>query len=275
MKQLRTCETFLASVVLLVILHLLFFPMYSDILKAQNLDGKPIVVSHYPVTKAYQGKALNIIAFVAADAAVAKVTLNLTSNGKTIKGAVPHQSKMGVVPVIVQADQDLIVYSGPGIKYRVRGAVKKGEQVYVNRIRDGYYRIQSAIGVVGYVDAALTKVVKTGKAYGVSVPASMTSADYLTYQITAVDALGNTVSTDLIQTRLLTNEEVLALQGGKQKQVKKQPKSGQELSSQKSIFAKPLFWLGLAAVGGGTYYLVSQQDSKDKEAEFNIILDTE
>ena len=265
MKHLKSNETFLALLILLLAGQMLF--AFASAV-AQGQENPLPILSHRPVKVGYREKPLNIIIFVASDAAISSVRLVVSYGGQSLTGVIPERKELGRVPVIVRAVKDTRLYTGPGSSYKAKDFIYVGEELRVTRLKDDFYGVLNSLNNPGYVEADAVEVVKSGAAYGVAVPPTITAEPEISYQIQATDALGKENSTEFYTVRLLTEEQVAELSSGKTAPAKEAAASEASRAKQdedKSFFASPWFWTTMAVIGGGAYYYSTLEEDKSKE----------
>jgi hypothetical protein len=268
MKQLQNPET-----IWRLFFALLVFPL---IVAAQVFDTTPPKIAHQPVKIGRLGRTLAILANVGDNAGVKSVTITLYHDGQQIQHEMNQLKSEASVPVVVQTSAEAVsVYSTPESSGKILAQLAAGELLEVTLVRSSFYRIRSAAGVAGYVQADEVQTVESGSAYKVTLPTQLTSSGKLAYQIAATDDFGNEAKTELIQVRLISDEELAQLQGQRVPpgtpekqggQMRKSQPAGPK-SSQKSLFARPVFWIATAAAGGGIYYLLSRGDDDDAASQ--------
>ena len=264
MKHLYNHGTF--NAVFALLFFLLFISSAYHDAASQSVDSLPPVLAHQPVLMGNRGAPLNIIAHVADESGIKSVAISINYDEKSITGIIPERTEYTHVPVVVEALQDLEVYSGPGHQYSVKAQVIQGEKVQVTHVKGDYYRIKSELDVSGYVKIENVNVVTTGKMYGVAIPPSITSLPEISYQIIATDLAGNVSTTDMTKVVLLTEQEIA--------EMRKKPSGPAEMHKEKtgtSFFARPWFWATTAIVGGGTYYFLTQQKDEAKPPEKAVV----
>ena len=253
MRQLLRHETVLSLFSLMLIGQLLFAPILSDIQAAEN--GAPIV-AYFPVRVGRYGKPFTIRVHAMSTDQISKVTLIVGDDDKPLRGQMPRL-KLDEVPVQVHAIQTAKIYSGPSASKRVKGMVRLGELLFVSSEVNDFYRVMNNAGVSGFVKKGDVDVLKTGDAYAVTLPASVTSRSVLTYSIEAIDSKGVIFETSKISMRLLTDNEIDGFIASNT--VQSTSKNG------KPVYKKPLFWAGMAALAGGAYYLSSSKGGNDAD----------
>ena len=263
MKQLPSPETMMRS-----LLALLLFPL---MVAAQVFDTTPPKIAHQPVKLGREGRTLPIIANVSDNAGIKSVSIAIYYNEQQVVRAMNQVKSETSVPVIVQTSSEATpLYSTPGTSGKLLADLAAGELLEVTLLRPPFYRVRTATGVVGYVNSDAVQIVEAGATYRVTLPSQLTSGGRLAYQIFALDDFGNEAKTDVIQIRIISDEELARIQGRKNLQEKPVAAKGdtelerlpQKKSSEKILFAKPLFWVGAAVVGGGVYYLISGDDDE-------------
>ena len=274
MKRLFEHDTTKTLLIPFIVSYLSLTPLAFDIGLAQSRASQPITIAHQPLKMAKRGQPLNVTANIGSDKGISSVVLKIEYDGKSVKGPMPSKSGGGVVPVIVQIiNGDMDLFSGPGALYKRIGTAKRGDRLLVTSHKDGYYRVISPTKVAGYIDAEKTAVILSGNVYGVTIPAAMTQGK-LSYQIIAKDAAGQVAQGEIVIVSLLSDEEIAAIRSKPQAVAKAEEISPQApAQSQKPsrpFYTKPLFWLGLAAVGGGAYYYTTQKETKEENATVNV-----
>ena len=269
MKQLLKCETLTALIISVVISDLVLAPFIWDVSQAQLLDLNGPVISHHPRNIGQREKPLQILAHVGAQAALKKVLIKITQNGKVVSGVVPVKKNSKAVPVIVTASRALTVFAGAGSKYSKKGLAQAGETLYVSDVRPNFYRVRTDAGITGWVEANGTDVILAGKVYLVTVPATMTAGSSLSYQLFASDNEGNSTSTDVINVSLMTEDEIASLREGKL------PPKEQALAAgvNKSSFSRMFPWVVLLGIGGAAVYFLTQKSKTDDEATVDVMVD--
>ena len=264
MRQLLRHETFLYYFVLTLIVQMLFSPILSDIQAAEN--NAP-VISYFPVRVGRYGQPFTIRVHAMSDETIAKVTLVIQNKEKPLRGKMPRLDVVDA-PVQAHAIRSAKIYSGPAEGKRVKGMVRLGEILYISMESNGFYRVISDGGAKGFVQKNDVDVLNTGDVYAVTLPASITSRPVLTYSIEAVDSKGAKSVTEEISMRLLTDDEIngfIASNTGQQKDKDGNP-----------VYKKPFFWLGMAAVAGGAYYLSSDRGGSDSnQAAVQVLVEWE
>ncbi len=266
MRQLVKNETVLVLLLSLLITSIIAMPFISDTSQAQTLSSNTLLISHQPVKIGYRGRPLSITAHINDDTGIRNVSLVVNYGGNSKTGTIPELTAEGIVPVLAQVTRDSRVYTNASTRTRVKGRVYAGEILNVTRVRDGFYRIATDGGLNGYVASTDVRTSKTGKAFGVSIPATMTSEPFITYQIVATDMTGNTAKTKINKVTLYTRDELAAMrsQTGTSSQA---AISGEEAGAAPASSSKLWLLAGLAAVGGGAYYIISQQSDDDDKAK--------
>ena len=241
--------------VFVLITQLVLLPVALDIGQAQT-GNSSIIIAHQPIRIGYRGKPLNIVTNVNDDVGVKRVSVVVNYGNNTKTGNMPVLSRGAKVPVQVGVLRDARVYSSP-TKGRVKGKVYRGEVLLVTRSVNNYYRILTDGGLYGYVEAENLNLVKTGKSYGVSLPAELTNYPFITYQIVVTDARGNIAKSKMNKVRLLTQDEVAQLRARRSTKTASSESTGTQPS-----YTKYYVLAGLVVLSGGVYYLVTKQDDK-------------
>lgn len=271
MRHLSKCETLNVLLLAIVISSLIIAPLTMDLISAQSQDMEPPYIAHNPTRIAIKDRPFNIIAHIYDESQIASATITLTRDGQSVTGRLPRRQTAGPVPVVVQALSNLPVYARANSESRVKGTLAMDEAANVTGVRGQYYQISTPTGLFGYVEAANCRVVVEGAMYGVAVPASMTSGGELSYQITATDVNGNVETTEPVTVKVLTQQELMALQAGSVP-----PSLGKESKEQKGGggfgLGKVAFFTGVALAGGGAYYMYSQNKDKTKDEKATIDL---
>ena len=274
MKHMRSRETILVLMIYFFASYLIFAPVMIDIILAQSMDSTPPVLAHNPIKFGYRGKPLKITANIGDDSKIQSASITIQYGGKSITGNFPPRKDLAVVPVLAQAQTDLVVYAGPGSQYAQRGSFFMGDQFFITGQKQNYYQVYKSTNIKGYVEAVKVSIVMTGQAYGVSLPPSITNQSELSYQISVTDINGNTTVGDLTRVRLLTEDEIDALlaekSGGTLRASAKS--SAQPEGTKKSSFTPVLIFGGLALVGGGVYYLLTQHKTKEEDVPVDVII---
>ncbi|HPG38750.1 MAG TPA: SH3 domain-containing protein [bacterium] len=266
MRQLVKNETLFVLLSAILITSILVMPFIGDISQAQTVNTNALIVSHQPVKIGYKGRPLSITAHINDETGIRNVSLVVNYGGNSKTGNIPELTAEGIVPVLAQVTRDTKVYSGASTRNKVKGKVYAGEILNVTKVKDGFYRIITDGGLNGYVTSTDLRTQKTGKAFGVSIPATMTSEPFITYQIVATDMTGNTAKTKVNKVTLYTQEELAAMRTPGNAPTPTAV-SGDETEAAPASSSKLWLLAGLAAVGGGAYYIISQQsddDDKDK-----------
>jgi len=272
MKQIRMHGTAMALLISFLISYLIVSPVFFDLSRAQSMDTTPPVIAHNPVKLAYRDKPLKLTLRVADESKIKRVTITINYGGKSITGTVPLQKGMLDVPVLVEASRKLIIYSGAGEQYKKKGKVSAGKQLYVTGMKNNYYRVRYG-NITGYVKAADTQIVLRGRGYGVKLPSKFTNQPTLSYSLTATDINDNTTTTDVYQVKLLTKEEVAQLlaRTGLARKQKKAAAAPPPEKKEKGSFKALWFLTGMALVGGGVYYYLTQYKQADKTATVEVV----
>jgi len=268
MRQLFKNETIIVIWVAILIFSLVLSPFIIDISMAQTGNVNAPVISHQPAKIGYKGRSLSVTANINDDIAIKNVSLVINYDGNSKTGTLPEVKPGSRVPVMAQVINDTKVFAGPTTKYRVKGNVYKGEILNVTRVKGNYLRIMTDSGLYGYIKANDAKITKTGKYYGVSIPASMTSGNFISYQIVATDIYGGISKTKLNKGKLFTKAELASLRA--QKFGSQDTKRAAGVTPSKT---KYLVLAGLVAVSGGTYYYITRE--KDDEATVNVVVEWE
>jgi hypothetical protein len=274
MRHLLKCETMSVCVICFLVYSLAFAPVFLDLHAAQSQSNTVPVISHQPVKVCWRGRPLNIVAHIADDTGIQTVTIAISYGGKSTSGRMPVKSGSGEVPVVAVASSNIDVYQRADFSSKRKGIVRGGERVQVTRVSGGFYRILTAGGLFGYVDANDVQPSLYGKVYGVALPVSMTELKSLAYQISATDVDGHVTKTDPVSVRTITREEVAALRaGGTGKAVsaaeRAAPVTGEE---KKSGFGTIFPWLVLAGIGGGAVYFLTQQKEKGDTEVVDVVV---
>jgi len=277
MKQLLSGETSMVLLIALLASYLVFAPIVIDINLAQSEDAIPPILSHHPVKMGYRSKPLKITARIWDNTSIKSVTITIKYAGKSSTGNVPPREGFAEVPVMIQAIQDLDIRSGPGQQYKLNGKVRSGEQLNVTGTKGDYYRVKSAFNVMGYVKAADTRIIMKGKIYGVALPETITSEPEISYQIKVTDASDNTTTSEIFHVMLLTDEDIeamIAKRGISKKSLQQADVTLPKEKKTKKRQVSTWIFAGLALIGGGAYYYLSQE--KDENAiNVNITLETD
>lgn len=268
MIQMKCLET-LKRLLFLFLIYLL--PLY-----AQVFDTTPPTLAHHPATVGLWGQPLNIVAHAGDQSGVKSMVIRIKFKDQTFNGKMPRLKDAETVPVIARVREDnLVVYSGPGTNYKDMGKLGVDEHVEVNRVRDNFYRVKNSSDLTGFVESQKMDIIMTGEAFGVAVPPEITQTDNLSYQIIATDKFGNETRTSLYDVRIVTEKQLAKMQDQLGSAPKDSPVYDISEKKSKPFYAKPLFWLFVAAAGGGTYYYISQKDSKGDNATVNLIISYE
>ena len=270
MRQLFKKETIIVIWAAILIFTLLLSPIIFDISMAQTGNVNAPIISHQPPKIGNKGRSLSVTANINDDIAIKSVSLVINYGGNSKTGTIP-EIKSGVrVPVMAQVINDSKVYAGPSTKYRVKENVYKGEILNVTRVKGNFLRIMTDSGLYGYIKANNAKITKTGKFYGVSIPASMTNETFITYQIVATDIYGGISKTQLNKVKLFTKAELASLRAQKFGSTGTKSAAGVPPS-----MTKYYVLAGLVAVSGGTYYFITRDKDKDDEATVNVVVEWE
>lgn len=279
MKQLTKSETTITLFSTILIMYLVFSPILCNIAFAFAVNQTTPFLLHNPVKAARYGQDLVIKTHVGNPAAVQKVTLILTIDGQVKRGKMVEIASAGNVPITVQARSKTPVFSGPGSKYTLRGYVQPTDVLQVTESRSSHYRIKSGTGINGYIAQSSVQILSTGKAYGVSLPASLTSREKLTYQIQLVDKLGRITTTEEVDVKLLTPEQVQNLMAKRNKTTTASPATQTTIAATRQkddpVYKKSWFWLGLLAIGGGAYFILSQDQSDSDTGTLDVLVEWE
>lgn len=277
MKHWIKYETLTFLIITFLISHLLLFPIFIDLNYAFAGDDRAPVISHYASNLGRYGQKMTIKAHVSDQSSIQSVTLVVLGDQKPIRGKMPEITSEGNVPVKVRVRRESHIYSGPGSNYKARGSAQAGEMLQVSGISNDYYKIVSDRGIKGYVYKHNVDIFLIGKAYGVTLPASLTRRSTFTYKIEAVDVFGNKSSTEPMQIRLLTAQEIQDMRAGRQPvpstpaQVATTPVAQK---SSDSVLKKPWFWGLLVAAGVGIYFLLSgSKDEKTSNATVDVLIE--
>ncbi len=253
MRHFERHETVLQLLCVMLSGLLLFAPILSDLRAAENAGP---VISYFPIRVGRFGQPFTVRVHVQSETPIAAVTLVIEDDAKSVRGKMP-KLKIDAVPVQVHAIRSAKLYAGPSLKKRVKGLVRLGEILYVSAEQNGFYRVISDIGVVGFVRTGDVNVLSTGSAYAVTLPASITSRPVLIYSIEAVDSRGVKSVTNPVTMRLLTDEEINSF-------IAANTRAGAS-GAGKPTYKKPLFWAGLALVAGGIYYFSNDKGGSDSD----------
>ena len=272
MKHMRKQGTTAALLISFLVSYLVLAPIAIDINLAQSMDTTPPVLSHHPLKMGYLGKPLKITAYVGDDSQIKSVTMAINYGGQSTTGNIPQRKGIAKVPVLVQAGNEVTIYAGPNSRYKQRGKAYADDQLNVTEKKQDFYRVKHG-DITGYVKAADTKIIMTGKAYGVALPAKFTNQSMLTYQISVTDIHGNTTTSDLYQVRLLTEEEVAQLKAQAGLSKKPTVKAKPEKEPKKRSFAALWIFAGMALIGGGVYYYFSQKKDKEEITTVDVLVE--
>ncbi len=251
--------------IVVLVFQLIILPIALDVGQAQQSSNSTII-AHQPVRLGYRGRPLNVVTNINDDVGVRRVSLVIHYGENTKTGNMPELSRGGKTPVQVSVLKDSKVYSGPSARTRLKGKLYRGELVRVTRVKENFYRILTDGGLYGYVESENLRVMKSGKSYGVSIPASLTNYPFISYQIVVTDAKGNISKSKMQKVRLLTQEEIAALRS------KRGGSSSTKTASAKggSSMTKYIVLAGLVALGGGAYYYATQQDDDEETTTVNV-----
>jgi len=270
MRQLFKYETVTVFLAAILIFTLLFFPVIFDLSMAQTGNVNAPIISHQPPKIGYKGRSLSITANINDDIAIKNVSLVINYEEKTKTGKIPQVRSVASVPVMAQVINDCRVYAGPSTKYRAKGKVFTGEILNVTRVKGNYIRIMSDSGLYGYINANNANVTKRGKLYGISIPASLTTGNFISYQIVATDIYGGVSKTQVNRVKLYTKAELASLRAQKFGGPETKTTPG-GLSSKTKYYVLA----GLVAVSGGTYYFITRDKGKDDDAIVNVVVEWE
>jgi len=260
-----------------IVVYLLLTPLSA-------LAASPIL-SHRPVKLAKKGQPLNIVAHIGGEAAIQSVYLYLKHDGRTIKGKLPALPQPAAVPLQVRVTKDRIpLLSQASSGSRQTRVAAYGTVLDVSGDRNGYYRVHSADGAYGYIPQTAVKILSTGRRYGVAIPSQITSGQSLAYQIQVTDVDGRVAESDWTSVRLVTDEEIAAMQRGAKTSTKASAKTLAKPSAKsaataphaagKPLYKKPGFWLAVALTAGGAYFLLNNKD-KNSSKESNVDITVE
>ena len=269
MRQLFKYETVTAFLAAILVFTLLLFPVIFDISVSQTGNVNAPIISHQPPKIGYKGRSLSITANINDDIAIKNVSLVINFGDNTKTGNIPEVRSVTNVPVMAQVIKESKVYAGPSTKYRVKGKVFNGEILNVTRVKGNYIRIMSDSGLYGYINANNAQITKRGKLYGVSIPASLTTENFISYQIVATDIYGGISKTKLHKVKLYTKAELASLRAQKFGSTTTKSTAGGLPS-----MTKYYVLAGLVAVSGGTYYFISRDKDKD-DAIVNVVVEWE
>lgn len=240
-----------------VFFYLLLLPVFCDMHLVMAADRRAPEIVFSPSKVARYGETYKIVTHIGDESSLQAVHLVLQMNGKTRRGKMRRNTSSGRVPVIVRARRDASVYAGPGSGYQGVGVIRSGERLRVSQIRGNYLQVITASGETGYISSKHVEVIGSGYLYSVTLPGAFTERSSLTFQIEAIDASGNRAITDATQVMFLTPLEINELFADQQSM----PAA---LGGSRPVYKRVWFWLVLLAVGGGTYYWLSQNQSDPK-----------
>jgi hypothetical protein len=266
MRQSLMCETLNVLLSSFLITSFIFVPLFQDKSQAQSKDVTPPYISHHPAQIAILGKPINVVAHIYDESQIASVTIAITRDGQSVSGNLPIRQTLGPLPVLAKSMGEIPVFIKADSSSKVKCSLTLDETVEVTRVKGQYYRILTAMDVAGYVDANDCEVVVEGAMYGVAIPSAMTSASELSYQISATDIFGNVEKREVVNVRILDENDLVGLRSGTLTQLS--PKK-QNLKKGKTggSMAKMIFITGVALASGGAYYMYSQnENSKEDES---------
>lgn len=248
-----------------IVVYLLLTPLSA-------LAASPIL-SHRPIKLAKKGQPLNIVAHIGGEAGIQSVTLHLKHDGRTVKGKLPAMPQPASVPVQVRVIKDRMpLLSQASSDSRQTRVVNSGTVLDVSGDRNGYYRVHSADGANGYIAQTAVEILSTGRRYGVAIPSQITSGQSLSYQIQVMDVDGRVAATDWTSVRLVTDEEIAAVQRGAKPSAK--PTATARQAATKPLYKKTGFWLAVALTAGGAYFLLNKEEKKSsKESTVDITVE--
>ena len=264
MRQLLRHDTVPSVLLLMLFLHVLFVPILSDIRAAENSGP---IVSYFPMRVGRYGQPVTVRVHARSDVGIAKVTLVVQNENEPLRGKMP---KLDVVdaPVEAHAIQTTKLYAGPSEGKRVKAMIQFGDVLNISMEQGGFYRVQTQSEETGFVQKKDVDILTTGNAYAVTLPASITSRPVLTFSVEVIDNNGAMVTTNDVTMRLLTDEEIDGFIAANVRQAG--PKGG------KPIHKKPFFWVGMAALAGGAYYLSTDRDGADSnQGAVNVLVEWE
>ncbi len=251
-----------------IVVYLLLTPLSA-------LAASPIL-SHRPIKLAKKGQPLNIVAHIGSEAGIQSVYLHLKHDGRTTKGKLPALPQPATVPVQVRVTKDRIPLLSQAVSAsRQTRLVDSGTVLDVSGDRNGYYRVHSTDGANGYIPQTAVKILSTGRRYGVAIPSQITSGQSLSYQIQVTDVDGRVAESDWTSVRLVTDEEIAAMQRGAKTAAKPsatsaaKPTATKPHAAGKPLYKKTGFWLAVALTAGGAYFLLNKED-KESSKESNI-----
>jgi len=225
------------------------------------------------------GQELDIEAHVGNPEAVDKVSLLLIIGGQVKRGKMVETASGPNVPVTVQPRSKSPLFSGPGSEYTVRGYVQSSDILQVTEAFNAYYRIKSTSGLSGFISKSTVRILSTGTAYRISLPAALTKREKLTYQIHVLDKYGRISTSEKVDVKFLTPEQVRNLMAKRNKRTAgagaAQTTTASSRPNGKPIHKKGWFWLGLVAIGGGTYYVLSQNQTETETGTLDVLVDWE
>ena len=271
MRHVSKCETLNVLLLASLISSLIFAPLFQDISLAQSKDVDPPYISHHPARIAIQGKPVNVVAHIFDDSQIASVTIAITRDGQTVTGKLPKRKTAGPVPVVAKAMGEIPIFTKASPSSKVKGSLAQNDAVNVTRVSGQYYRVRTPMGVSGYVKASDCQVVVDGAMYAVAIPASMTSAADLSYQIAATDIYGNVEKGEVVQVNILDQNDLLALRSGTPPQTLQKKKNTRDKKGGIGM-GKIAFFTGVALAGGGAYYLYSQNKKSDEDGNATVDL---
>lgn len=273
MKHVSKCETLNVFLYIILVFLLVFFPLFQNISFAQSQDITPPYISHHPAKIAILGKPINVVAHIFDDSQIESVTITITLDGQTQTGQIPKRQTYGTVPVVAKALEEILIYKKADDSSTVKGIIAQDETVDVTRVNGQYYRIATSFGVAGYVKASDCQIDLEGALYGVAIPANMTFASELLYEISAKDIFGNVAKSGPVSIRILDEKDILALRSGVDLAILQGPQLSQKDKGGFGM-AKVVFLTGVAIAGGGAYYIYSQNnsDEKDEKATIGLVL---
>ncbi len=270
MKQLQSLETFVCSVGIVW----LFMITISPFAAAQTFDTTPPYISHQMVKLNKVNNPLTLVALISDHSGVREASVKVVYRGESVELMMSTPSKNQTVPVKVKAGAARMgVYLGPGNHFKKMGELAAGQIADVTLVRDNYYRIKTESGLAGYIDKNKCEPLEWGWMYQATIPAKATQGRSLSYQIFAMDNFGNEAQTEIVDVKLLTEQELLNLQ--KQMTSGKGLRSGTpSVKTKGPFYTRPWFWLTAAVVGGGTYYLLSgdKDASTGKKTSVEVII---
>lgn len=274
MKQMRWHETISLGLVV-TYFCMIFMPIPN---LAQTFDTTPPTICHQPVKLGKVGKPLSIIANIGDKSGVRASILKINYQSENMEVEMIPVAKEQSLPIKIKIkSEQKTVLSGPGQTYKKIGELVLDELVDVNLVRDNYYRIHSQSGLNGYIENNGCETIESGQEFKAIIPSIATKNNSISYQIFAMDTFGNEAQTEIIDVRLIDEQQLSNLQAKTGLSNKELSDSGKMTKKRsKPIYARSWFWIATGAtlgIGGGIYYYLSiQEPEKTKDATVQVIM---